>query len=162
MATQTQTKRRATAKKGAATRQRSTARRSASSTRSNARRTTKSAASTATQRAKAEATGLQAVALQAERAVLVPVGAALTARDSIVENVKPYTSRETAQREISRLQRRVEVNLRKFERRGTTARNQLERDLKRNRTKVERFVRRNRRQVESQAENLVSNVSNLV
>ncbi|HET8672961.1 MAG TPA: hypothetical protein VFL87_04965 [Thermoleophilaceae bacterium] len=102
--------------------------------------------------------------------MLIPVGAALTARDNVVENVKPFTSRTTAEREITKLQRRVATNLRKFERRGTTARNKLQRELKRNRTQVERLVRRNRRSIESQvrstrrefegrANDLVSNVT---
>ena len=93
MATQTQTQRRASAKKAAATRKRNTSRSTASRTRSSARSTASGATSTATSRAKAEATGIQAFALQAERAVLIPVGAALTARDNVVENVKPFTSR---------------------------------------------------------------------
>jgi hypothetical protein len=114
---------------------------------------------TSATRAKAEAKGLQAVALQAERAVLIPVGAALTARDNVLENVKPFTSRTTAEREITRLQRRVATNLRKFERRGTTARNKLQRELKRNRTQVERLMRRNRRTIEGRANDLVSNVT---
>jgi hypothetical protein len=159
MATQTQTQRRASAKKAAATRKRNTSRSTASRTRSSARSTASGATNTATSRAKAEATGIQAFALQAERAVLIPVGAALTARDNVVENVKPFTSRTTAEREISKLQRRVATNLRKYERRGTTARNKLQRELKRNRTQVERFVRTNRRNIETQANDLVSSVA---
>ena len=46
-----------------------------------------------TQRAKAEATGLQVVVQQAERAVLIPVGATLTARDNVVETVRPFVRR---------------------------------------------------------------------
>jgi hypothetical protein len=155
MATQTPTQRRASAKKAAATRKRNASR----STASRARTTAKTTTSSATTRAKAEANGIQALALQAERAVLIPVGAALTARDNVVENVKPFTSRNTAEREITKLQRRVATNLRKFERRGTTARNKLQRDMKRNRTQVERFVRTNRRNIESQANDLVSSVA---
>jgi hypothetical protein len=155
MATQTQTQRRASAKKAAATRKRNVSR----GTASRARTTAKTTATSATTRAKAEATGLQAVALQAERALLIPVGAALIARDNVVDGVKPFTSRTTAEREINKLQRRVATNLRKFERRGTTARNKLQRDVKRNRTEVERFVRTNRRSIESQANDLVSTVA---
>ena len=41
--------------------------------------------------------------VQAERAVLVPVGAALTARDAVVEAVKPYIAgRESAEKELRR------------------------------------------------------------
>jgi hypothetical protein len=150
MATQTQTQRSAAGKKAAATRKRNTARRSASSTRSLTQSAASSAASTTSTRAQAEVKGIEALALQAERAVLIPVGAALIARDNVLENVKPFTSRTTAEREINKLQRRVATNLRKFERRGTTARNKFQRDVKRNRTQVERFVRTNRRSLESQ------------
>src|SRR5262245_61994211 len=89
MATQTQTQRRASAKKAAATRKRNASR----STASRARTTAKTTATSASTRAKAEATGIQAVALQAERVVLIPFGAALIARDNVVEGVKPFTSR---------------------------------------------------------------------
>ena len=47
-------------------------------------------------------------------------------------------------------QRRVTVNLNKFERRGTTARNRAVREAKKARTRLERLVRRNRREVERQ------------
>src|SRR4051794_2961516 len=130
MATQTQTQRRASAKKAAATRKRNTSRSTASRTRSSARSTASGATSTATSRAKAEASGIQAFALQAERAVLIPVGAALTARDNVVENVKPFTSRPTADRATSNLQPRGATNLPNHPRRGTTARNKLPRELR--------------------------------
>ncbi|MBV9212298.1 MAG: hypothetical protein JOZ25_01495 [Actinobacteria bacterium] len=80
--------------------------------------------------------------------MLIPVGAALTARDSVVETVQPYTNPSTAQREVEKLQRRVGSTLQKFERRGTRARNRLERRVKRTRTRVERQVRQRRNQVE--------------
>ena len=112
MATQTQTQRKATAQKAAATRRRNAANRS---------RSAKKAAET---RAQAELNTLQVVQLQAERAALVPVGAALTARDAVVEAVKPYVAgRESAEKELEKVGKRVQVNLKRFERRGTTARN---------------------------------------
>ena len=78
MATQTQThrtqaQRKATAQKAAATRRRKAAARS---------RSAKKAAET---RAQAELNTLQAVQHQAERAALIPLGAALTARDAVLE-----------------------------------------------------------------------------
>ena len=98
----------------------------------------------------------------AERAVLIPVGAALTATDRVAEAVaelaRTYSTPDTAQR-------RVERDLRRFERRGTTARNRAERRVKRTRTRVERelrqrrtravrVVKRNRTQIERQAKNV--------
>ena len=81
----------------------------------------------------------------AERAVLIPVGAALTARDQVVETMsnaaKPYRNRESAQRQLER-------ELKRFEHRGSTARNRAERQLKRTRTRVERELRQRRSSVQ--------------
>jgi hypothetical protein len=77
----------------------------------------------------------------AERAVLIPVGAALTARDRIVSSVNDtlssYSSTSKAQ-----------AQLRRFERRGVTARNRLEREVRKARVRVERELRQRRREVE--------------
>jgi hypothetical protein len=159
---QTPTQRKATARKAAATRRRNAAARS------------RSARKAAETRAQAELNTLQVVQAQAERAVLIPVGAALTARDEVIEAVKPYTaSRESAEREVTKL-------LRRFERRGNTARKKAVREVKRTRTKAERqlrqrrnqvtrIVKRNRREAGRQvkvgrreAENLVNSVSDQV
>ena len=142
--TTTRTQRSARAKTAAASRQRNTAARSAARTRSNARRTATSArttarqaAGTAAQTAKAETTALESVVKTAQRGVLIPVGAALVARDNVLEAVRPYTKgRVSAEREVNRVQTRVATNLRKFERRGETARNRLQRQVKRTRTQV--------------------------
>jgi hypothetical protein len=132
MATQTPTQRKASAQKAAATRRRNAARR-----RQSARR----AAET---RAKAELNALQVVQAQAERAMLIPVGAALLARDSVIDAAKPYADSETRDRELDKLQKRIATNLRKFERRGSTARNRAVRGAKRTRTRVERELRQRR------------------
>ena len=96
-------------------------------------------------RAQAQLNTLQVVQLQAERAVLIPVGAALTARDAVVEAVKPYIAgRDSAERELEKVGKRVSVNLKRFERRGTTARNRAVREVKRTRTRVERELRQRR------------------
>ena len=90
------------------------------------------------------------------------MGAALTATDRVAETVadlaRTYSTPDTAQK-------RVERDLRRFERRGTTARNRAERRIKRTRTRVERelrqrrtravrVVKRNRTQLERQAKNV--------
>lgn len=120
-------------KKAAATRRRNAARRSAAA---------KQAAAT---RALATRTPLDQAQEYAERAILIPVGAALTARDRLVETVgeivEGYSSRASAQRKL-------ETNLRRFERRGATARNQLQRDVKKTRTRVERELRQRRNRAE--------------
>jgi hypothetical protein len=83
-----------------------------------------------------------------ERAALTYVGATLTARDRVIETAGSVAgtigTRKKAVRELEKLQAR-------YERRGTTSRNQLERDVKKARTRVERVVRRNRNAVEKDA-----------
>ena len=133
MATQTQNQRKASAQKAAATR------------RTNAAKRSRSAKKAAETRAQAQLNTLQVVQLQAERAALVPVGAALTARDAVVEAVKPYIGgRESAEKELDKVGKRVQVNLKRFERRGSTARNRAVREVKRTRTRVERELRQRR------------------
>jgi hypothetical protein len=83
----------------------------------------------------------------AERAVLIPVGAALIARDRVVASVSDtfasYSSTTKAQ-----------AQLRKFERRGVTARNRLEREVRKARVRVERELRQRRRVIESTVSDL--------
>jgi len=78
----------------------------------------------------------------AERAVLIPVGAALIARDRVVSSVSDtiasYSSTTKAQ-----------AQLRRFERRGVTARKRLEREVRKARVRVERELRQRRRGIES-------------
>jgi hypothetical protein len=77
----------------------------------------------------------------AERAVLVPVGASLIARDDIVSTVRDITTKY-------RTRAAVERELKRFERRGTTARNRFERQVRRTRTRFERELRQRRTRVE--------------
>lgn len=172
MAPQTEQERKAAAQKAAATRKRKAAKRSQSA---------KKAAAT---RAQAEVNTIQSLQAQAERVVLIPVGAALTARDAVVDVVSPYTeSRESATKELNKLQGKLETSLKQYERRGATARNRAVREVKRTRTRVERELRhrrttavktvqRNRkdletqvkatrREVQGQAESIVNRVTAL-
>jgi len=77
----------------------------------------------------------------AERAVLVPVGASLVARDNLVSTVKGLATKY-------RTRTGLERELRRYERRGATARNRLERQVRRTRTKVERELRQRRSRLE--------------
>jgi hypothetical protein len=83
-----------------------------------------------------------------ERAALTYVGATLEARDRVIgaagSVADTFGTRKKAVRELEKLQSR-------YERRGTTTRNQLERDVKKARTRLERVVRRNRDAVERDA-----------
>ena len=130
--------------------------------RSTARRTTAKSPSTATARrrrtiarnetrdaAQAQVKAAKTTAAQgrnvAERTALVYVGATLEARDRVLgmagEFVNRFGSRAAAERELGK-------DIRRFERRGTTARNQIERDVKKARTRLERELRTRRRNAE--------------
>jgi hypothetical protein len=78
----------------------------------------------------------------AERAVLIPVGAALIARDRVVESVSDTISTYSSTS-------KTQAQLKKFERRGVTARNRLEREVRKARVRVERELRQRRRVLES-------------
>ena len=78
----------------------------------------------------------------AERAVLIPVGAALIARDRVVNSVSDTIS-------IYSSSSKTQAQLKKFERRGATARNRLEREVRKARVRVERELRQRRRAIES-------------
>jgi hypothetical protein len=83
----------------------------------------------------------------AERAVLIPVGAALIARDrvlaSVNDTISSYGSTSKAQ-----------AQLRRFERRGATARNRIEREVRKTRVRVERELRQRRREIEKTVSDL--------
>ena len=77
----------------------------------------------------------------AERAVLVPVGASLLARENLVSSVKGLGTRYRTRQDVER-------ELKRYERRGATARNRVERQVRRTRTRVERELRQRRTRVE--------------
>jgi hypothetical protein len=78
----------------------------------------------------------------AERAVLIPVGAALIARDRVVSTVSDTISSYSSTT-------KTQAQLRRFERRGVTARKRLEREVRKARVRVERDLRQRRRSFES-------------
>jgi hypothetical protein len=111
-----------------------------------ARRTPRATAKSRTAKASASATttstrpATRAARAQelAERAVLIPVGAALEARDRVAGTVGDLVTTTSSR---SALERR----LARFERRGGSARTQLEREVRRTRTRIERRTRGARR-----------------
>ncbi len=126
-ATRTRTRR-----KTAAT-DRSTAAKKAAATRARNQATAARKRSTTAKKAAATRRDLQRTPVEryvdyAGRVVTIQVGAALTARDTVVSAVE--ASRETVERELLARRRRVEQDLRRFERRGETARTRVERDLR--------------------------------
>ena len=86
-------------------------------------------------------TPVSAIGDYAERAVLIPVGATLIARDRVVSSVTDTLS-------IYSSPSKTQAQLRRFERRGATARRRLEREVRKTRTRVERDLRQRRRSVE--------------
>jgi hypothetical protein len=133
-------KRRSTARRTTAAKSPSTA--TARRQRTIARNETRDAAQAQVKAAKTTAAQGRNVA---ERTALVYVGATLEARDRVVglagELVNRFGTRASAERELGK-------DIRRFERRGNTARNQLERDVKKARTRLERELRTRRRDAE--------------
>ncbi len=88
----------------------------------------------------------------AERAVLVPVGAGLLARDNIVSTAKglatKYSTRANLERELKRYERRGASARNRLERRVRRTRTRVERELRHGRTSVEKTVKQNRRRIE--------------
>jgi hypothetical protein len=92
----------------------------------------------------AEKTRFEAVARQAERGVLIPVGAMLEARDRVAETIRTYSDSRLAGEQLNR-----------FERRGATS-------LRRNRRAVERRAKDVRVTVETRANGLQSRANDVV
>lgn len=132
------TKRSTAGKKAAATRR-------TNATTRNARTTARSATRTA--QAVAPKTPVEVVQVYAEKAVVIPVGAALVARDNLVATVEDLRGRYATR---DKAQRTIESDLKKFERRGVRARKNVEREVKKARTRLERTLRQNRRRAERQ------------
>jgi hypothetical protein len=97
-------------------------------------------------------TRVEAAQVLAERALLVPVGASLMARDNLVSTVKglatKYRTRASFERELKRYERRGASARNRFERQVRRTRTKFERELRQRRTSVERTMKQNRRRVE--------------
>jgi len=87
----------------------------------------------------------------AERAVLIPVGAALMAREKVVSTVTDTVS-------IYSSTSKTQAQLRRFERRGVTARNRLEREVRKARVRVERELRQRRKNIGTTLNDTVSDI----
>jgi hypothetical protein len=82
----------------------------------------------------------------AERAVLIPLGAALIARDRVLSGVNELAGLSPS---------KAQSHLRRFERRGYTARNRFEREVRKTRVRFERELRQRRQEIERKVTNLV-------
>ena len=158
MATQTPTNRKATTSKATTTRRRNAANQSAARTKASARRATsaprttsgpsqatvKKATRTAGRRVDSATARLETFARQAERVALIPVGAALEARDSVIDAARTYSDPRRAKRRLDR-----------FERRGANA-------LRRNRRTLEHKARVTRRDMAQRTNGLRSDAESVV
>jgi hypothetical protein len=133
-------------RRSATTRKTTSARKPASSA---ARKPATSSGTTTSTQPKTPVAQVQEIA---ERAVLVPVGASLLARDNLVGTVKglatKYRTRASLERELKRYERRGATARNRFERQVRKTRTKFERELRQRRSGVERTVRQNRRRLE--------------
>ena len=151
---------RAQARRKTAATDRSTAAKKAAATRARKQATEASKRSAAAKKAaatrrEAERTPVERYVDYADRAVSIQVGAALAVRDSVVSTVGGLATK------YSSLDK-VESDLRKLERRGTTARNRFEREVRARRQRVEQDLRGVSRDAGAQAGLVGSQVENLV
>jgi hypothetical protein len=91
----------------------------------------------------------------AERAVLIPVGAALIARERVLAGVNDAITNYNSTSKAN-------AQLRKFEHRGATARNRLEREVRKTRVRVERELRQRRQEGEELASRVQERILSLV
>ncbi len=87
----------------------------------------------------------------AERAVLIPVGVALEARDRVADTVGELVT-------TTRSRSALEKQLKRYERRGGSARTELEREVRRTRTRLERQTRTARRGFDRQRTQVSKNL----
>jgi hypothetical protein len=80
----------------------------------------------------------------AERVVLIPLGAALEARDRVADTVDEIVAKYGSVGAVDR-------QLKRFERRGGRARTRLEREVRKTRTRLEREARHRRTRLEREA-----------
>ncbi len=123
------------------------------------RATTRAKSATASTARTTRASTARSTPGYAERAVLIPVGAALIAREKVAASVNDTFSTYSSP---AKAQSQLNSQLNKFERRGITARNRLEREVRKTRTRVERELRQRRRDSVELVENLQERVLNLV
>jgi len=136
-------------RRSASTRKSTSARKPAGST------ARKPAASTTSTQPKTQVEQIQDLA---ERAVLVPVGATILARENVVSTVKglatKYRTRASLERELKRYERRGATARNRFERQVRKTRTRVERELRQRRNRVERNIKQNRRRLEREVRNV--------
>lgn len=90
------------------------------------------------------------VVATAERAIDVPVGAALIIRERVEDAIEPWTTDSARERELKSLRTQVTRELNKAERRGGKARRNATSQIRSTRKSVEKTVKQNRKKAETQ------------
>jgi hypothetical protein len=84
-----------------------------------------------------------------ETAVDLPVGVVLSVGDRVSDFVEPWTSRDSAEKQLKSYRTQLRRTLKRSERRGSSARRKASAEVRRTRNRVERQARKQRRDVES-------------
>lgn len=157
-----QTTRRATARKQATKRSASTrsgaAQRATGRSATNGRARSRGAATprtAGTSRRESIPGGIGAVGSYAERAVLIPVGAALIARERLLDSVSDVISSYSTPK-------KTQDQLHRFERRGVSARDRVERQARKTRVRIERELRRRKQGLNKTAGKVQDRIISLV
>ena len=149
--------------KGATATRSSTASRKTSASRSTAAKrrpaaggaTTHRSASAGNGRAAAKRTTVDVMGDYAERALLIPVGAAMIASEAISSTVGGMIATYSSSS-------KRDAQIRRFERRGSTVRKRLERAARKRRTRVQRELRQRRRVVQGRSTRITKDLSTQV
>ncbi len=85
----------------------------------------------------------------AETAVDLPVGVVLTVTERVSELVEPFTGRNAAEKQLKSYRTQLRRQVKRTERRGTTARRRATTEVRKTRNRVEREARKRQRTVET-------------
>jgi hypothetical protein len=99
--------------------------------------------------AKATASDKNQALSAAETAVDLPVGVVLTVSERVSELVEPFTGRSAAEKQLKSYRTQLRRQVKRTERRGTTARRRATTEARKTRNRVEREARKRQRTVET-------------
>jgi hypothetical protein len=85
----------------------------------------------------------------AESAVDLPVGAVLVVSDRISDQLEPISGRTAAEKQLKSYRTQLRRQVKRTERRGTTARRKATTEARKTRNRVEREARKHQRTVET-------------
>lgn len=99
--------------------------------------------------AKASASQKNQARTVAESAVDLPVGAVLVVTDRLSELVEPFSGRSAAEKQLKSYRTQLRRQVKRTERRGSTARRRATTEARKTRKRVEREARKHQRTVET-------------